>query len=181
MAISPIDSLLVMPSVTHARSYQAAMAEGYQPDPAAPPVSDQASLDAHLTWLNAQGGEIRLPDGRMVPRTPHTQLWLVHDYTFIGRVNIRFRLNDALRIWGGHIGYAIRPSFQGRGFGRHILRLALPVARDTGLHSVLLTCLDTNKPSIRIIEANGGQLAETGPHPTTATQTVRRYWIELAE
>jgi len=179
MAITPIDSLLVMPSATHARSYQSAVAEGYEPDPAAPPVLVGGSMDAHLAWLNAQGGEIRLPDGRMVPRTAHVQLWLVHAYTFIGRVNIRFHLNDDLRLWGGNIGYAIRPSFRQKGFGTHILAQALPVARESGLRGVLLTCLDTNTGSIKVIEANGGMLAEIGPHPAHPEQTVRKYWIDL--
>lgn len=179
MAITPIDSLLVMPSATHARSYQSAVDEGYVPDPAAPPVLAGGGMEAHLAWLNAQGGDIRLPDGRVVPRLAHVQLWLVHAYTFIGRVNIRFHLNDDLRMWGGNIGYAIRPSFRERGFGRHILGLALPVARESGLRGVLLTCLSTNRASIRVIEANGGALAESGPHPAHPDQTVRRYWIDL--
>ncbi len=179
MAISPIDSLLVMPSPTHARSYQSAVAEGYAPDAAAPPLLVDGRFDAHLAWMNEQGGEVRQIDGRMVERAPHVQLWLVHAYTFIGRVNIRFRLTDDLRVWGGNIGYAIRPSFREKGFGRHILALALPVARESGLRGALLTCLSTNKASIRVIEANGGQLAETGPHPTLPEQTVRRYWIDL--
>jgi predicted acetyltransferase len=175
MAISPNDALLVMPSVTYARSYQSAVAEGYEPDRIAPPASN---MDAHLAWLNAQGDMIELPDGRVVPRLPHVQLWMVHAYTFIGRVNIRFRLTEDLRLWGGHIGYAIRPSFRKRGFGRQILAMAVPVARQAGLRRLLLTRLDTNLGSIRIIEANGGKLAETGPHPLHREQLVRRYWIE---
>ncbi len=147
------------------------------PDAAAPPVDD---LAAHIAWLNAQGIAIRQTDGTEAVRGPHVQLWMVHAYTFIGRVNIRFRLTAQLRDWGGNIGYAIRPSFRNRGFGRHILALALPVAREAGLPGVLLTCLDSNVGSIRIIEANGGQLAETGPHPVHPEQTVRRYWIDLA-
>ncbi len=176
MAVTPLDTLLVMPSLTHARSYAAAVAEGYQPDINAPPTND---LETHIAWLNAQGDLIRATNGQEVVRGPHVQLWLVHAYTFIGRVNIRFRLTEQLRDWGGNIGYAIRPSFRNRGFGRHILALALPVAREAGLPGVLLTCLDTNTGSIRIIEANSGKLAGTGPHPLHPTQTVRRYWIDL--
>ncbi len=175
MAISPNDSLLVMPSLIYARSYQSAVAEGYTPDANAPPIS---SMDSHLAWLNAQGDQIVLPDGTVATRPPHVQLWMVHAYTFIGRVNIRFRLTEHLRVWGGHIGYAIRPSFRGRGFGKQLLAMALPVAREAGLRGVLLTCLDTNLASIRIIEANGGKLAESGPHPVHPEQTVRRYWID---
>jgi predicted acetyltransferase len=176
MAVTPLDSLLVMPSATHARSYAAAVAEGYQPDAGAPPLDD---LAAHIAWLNTQGDTILATNGQPVVRGPHVQLWLVHAYTFIGRVNLRFRLTENLRDWGGNIGYAIRPSFQRRGFGRHILALALPVAQKAGLPGVLLTCLDSNTGSIRVIEANGGQLAGTGPHPLHPEQTVRRYWIDL--
>lgn len=174
----PNDSILMMPSATYARSYQAAVAEGYAPDPAAPPVGGTAGeVAAHIAWLNAQGDMIRLPDGREVQRLPHVQLWLVHAYTFIGRVNIRFRLNASLEQWGGNIGYAIRPSFQRRGFGTYLLSLAIPTARAAGLGGLLLTCLDTNVGSIRIIEANGGALIGVGPHPWDEALTVRRYWI----
>ncbi len=176
MAVTPLDSLLVMPSVTHARSYAAAVAEGYTPDASAPPIDD---LPTHIAWLNAQGDVIRATNGAEVVRGPHVQLWMVHAYTFIGRINVRFRLTESLRDWGGNIGYAIRPSFQRRGFGRQILALGLPVAREAGLPGVLLTCLDTNIGSIRIIEANGGKLSGTGPHPVHPEQTVRRYWIDL--
>ncbi len=174
----PHDTLLVMPSAIYARSYQTAVGEGYEPDGAAPPVPPTGSIDGHIAWLSTQGDEIVLPDGRAEVRGPHVQLWLVHAYTFIGRVNIRFRLTEHLQNWGGNIGYAIRPSFRRRGFGNHILAQAIPVAREAGLAGVLLTCLDTNIGSIRIIEANGGQLAGVGPHPYHPGQTVRRYWIE---
>lgn len=173
------DSSLVMPSATHARSYQAAVAEGYQPDPAAPRLDGSpAGVEAHLAWLNQQGDLIRLPDGREVARLAHVQLWLVHAYTFIGRVNIRFRLTPELQAWGGHIGYAIRPSFQRRGFGHHILAQAISYARAAGLEGLLLTCLDTNTGSIRIIEGQGGTLIGVGPHPWQPELTARRYWIE---
>ena len=174
----PNDSLLVMPSATHARSYQAAVGEGYQPDAAAPRLDGTpAALEAHLAWLNTQGDSIRLPNGRMATRPPHVQLWLIHAYTFIGRVNIRFRLTPDLETWGGNIGYAIRPSFQRRGFGTHLLGLAIQTARAAGLEGLLLTCLDTNRGSIRVIEANGGQLIGVAPHPWQPEQTARRYWI----
>ena len=178
MPIMPTDSSLVMPSATHARSYQSAVAEGYQLDPAAPRLTGSgANLEAHIAWLNQQGDLIKLPDGREVVRLAHVQLWLTHAYTFIGRVNIRFHLTPDLQIWGGNIGYAIRPSFQRRGFGSRILALAIQAAREGGLDGLLLTCLDTNLGSIRIIEGNGGRLTGIGPHPWQPELTVRRYWI----
>ena len=179
MPIMPNDSLLMMPSATHARSYQSAVAEGYRPDPSAPALDGtQTNLETHIAWLNAQGDLIDLPDGRRVARAKHVQLWLTHAYTFIGRVNIRFRLTPELENWGGHIGYEIRPSFRRRGFGTHLLSVAIPTARAAGLQGLLLTCLETNIGSIRIIEANGGALIGIGPHPYHPAETARRYWIE---
>lgn len=174
----PNDSVLGPPTALHMRSYQAAVDEGYAPDPAAPALDGTpTSLAAHFAWLNAQGGMITLPDGRIVARAAHMQLWLTHAYTFIGRLNIRFALTPELQRWGGHIGYAIRPGFEGRGFGRHILAEGIKAARRGGLKELLLTCLDTNIASIRIIEANGGRLIDQGPHPWHSHLTARQYWI----
>ena len=178
MVITPNDSMLGLPTSLHARSYQAAVDEGYAPDPAAPWLDGTpASLAAHIAWLNAQGDTIRLPDGREVERALHTQLWLTHAYTFIGRLNIRFRLTPELERWGGHIGYEIRPRYRRRGFGTHILAEGIKVARQGGLGPILMTCLDTNIASIRIIEANGGHFADQGPHPWHHGLVARRYWI----
>jgi predicted acetyltransferase len=44
--------------------------------------------------------------------------------------------------------------------------------RGLGLTEVLLTCAETNMGSRRVIEANGGKLADV-------TQGTCRYWITL--
>ncbi|MBR3718443.1 MAG: GNAT family N-acetyltransferase, partial [Firmicutes bacterium] len=56
---------------------------------------------------------------------PATTLWLVEGDRFIGRVNIRHRLSPGLLRFGGHIGYTIRPSEQGKGYGKLQLAMAL--------------------------------------------------------
>ena len=94
-------------------------------------------------------------------RVPKTHRWAVTDGQFVGRISIHHRLNDALRVEGGHIGYDTVPSFRGRGVASEMLRQALPLARALGLTEVLLTCDDTNAASIRVIERNGGALRET--------------------
>lgn len=92
---------------------------------------------------------------------PATHFWAVADEQYVGRISIRHELNDALRAFGGHIGYDTVPSVRGRGVATEMLRQALPVARSLGLTEVLLTCDDTNAASIRVIERNGGVLRET--------------------
>lgn len=96
--------------------------------------------------------------GKNIPESfvPETEYWLIDDDKFIGRLSIRHNLTKSLEEIGGHIGYDIRPSQREKGYGTEILKLALPKARDLGLDKVLLTCLETNEASKKIIEKNGG-------------------------
>lgn len=109
---------------------------------------------------------------------PATELWLIDDNNFIGRVSIRHTLNDKLLKTGGHIGYWIRPSKRGLGYGKQILKLALSEAKKLGISKVLITCDDTNIASGKIIEANGGILENKVPGDKNQ-QLKRRYWINL--
>ena len=43
----------------------------------------------------------------------------------VGRVSIRYVLNEALAEKGGHVGYGVRPAFRRRGFATEILRQSL--------------------------------------------------------
>lgn len=115
------------------------------------------------------------PAGTRVPQSP---FWIVLGNEYAGRLNIRHELNETLRQFGGHIGYAVRPSMRRRGIATRALELGLVEARDLGLNRVLVTCSDDNIGSRKVIEANGGVLedvVETVFHP----EPVRRYWIKV--
>ena len=88
------------------------------------------------------------------------------------------QLNDYLIKEGGHVGYGIRPARQRQGYGRLILALALDECRSIGLARVLVTCLQDNVASARIIEANGGELENVIADPASRGP-LRRYWIAL--
>ncbi len=108
--------------------------------------------------LEAEGAY--LPPGFV----PHTVFWLTDGDEYLGRLDIRHHLNDRsgwLKRVGGHIGYDIRPTQRGKGYGKLILQLGLEKARELGLENVLMTCDVTNGPSNKIIQANGGQLQDT--------------------
>jgi predicted acetyltransferase len=111
---------------------------------------------------------------------PETFLWLVDRSKFIGFVHIRHALNDFLLKYGGHIGYAIRPSRRRRGLGTLALKLGLEKAREIGLTRVLLICDSDNIGSSRIIEANGGVFEKEEALEMDGVPVVhRRYWIEI--
>ena len=87
-------------------------------------------------------------------------------------------LNQALRQFGGNVGYTIRPPRRSLGYGSRILRLGLALIwqLEPALTSVLLTCYENNPASQRIIERNGGRLENTINLPSH-TSAIRRYWI----
>jgi predicted acetyltransferase len=79
---------------------------------------------------------------------------------------------------GGHIGYGVRPSERGKGYGTEVCRRTLEAARGLGLARVLITCDTDNPASARIIEKNGGVL-ENEVRSRETGKMKRRYWVTL--
>ncbi len=110
---------------------------------------------------------------------PQTTFWLFDDENHIvGMSRLRHRLNDALLIDGGHIGYYIRPSERKKGYGHAVLALTLTEARKLGLARVLLTADSDNAGSIGVIEGNGGRREDERVDDSGVRYG--RFWIELA-
>lgn len=110
---------------------------------------------------------------------PASRFWLIGaGNRYLGDVDVRHHLNEALGCYGGHIGYNIRPSERRKGYGKLICRLGIEEARKLGIGDILITCDDDNIGSCKIIEANGGQLQDKIDNDRDVL--TRRYWI-LAE
>jgi predicted acetyltransferase len=135
-----------------------------------------ATASTFQQWLfEVRGYEdgTRVGEGKV----PATQYLAVRtsDERLVGILNLRHRLNDALLIEGGHIGYSVRTSERRKGYATKMLELALHRCRDIGIERVLLTCDTDNVASARVIRANGGVLdGETYSEEGRLTQ---RYWI----
>ncbi|MFC1575071.1 GNAT family N-acetyltransferase [Gemmatimonadota bacterium] len=128
-----------------------------------------------LDRLSACSRGEKLPPGFVA----HSTYWLVHgNTTVVGVSNLRHRLTDALRRYGGHIGYGIRPSARGNGYGTEILRQTLARAEGIGLSQVLLFCGKSNEASARVIRRNGGALESEEFLPEQG-KVIQRYWIPL--
>jgi predicted acetyltransferase len=165
---------LIEPPIRFIDSYKSALAEFEQQGISGfwkffGPVDD---AEAHLQNIKRYRHRGGLGDG-MVPATCY---WLVDGNEFIGHVSIRHELNAALERQGGHIGYAIRPSKQRRGYGTRLLELALRKAKGIGINSALLTCDKSNAASRKIIETNGGTLFD---EIDVSGKKVLRFWIPL--
>jgi predicted acetyltransferase len=162
---------LVWPSRQYLPSYVAALERGWSPDNVRGQLAAKEELeqiaadsDAFLTSQvdkEARGAPITLPDGTTVPRLPGYRRWL-WDGEFCGTIGLRWqRGSEALPPHClGHIGYAVVPWKQGRGYATRALREMLGEARAEGLRYVEITTDPDNVPSQRVIERNGGVLVE---------------------
>ena len=101
---------------------------------------------------------------------PATMLWAVDGGRWLGRVSVRHELNDHLIRFGGHIGYAVRPSVRRRGIATTLLRVGLGVLNGIGVGEALLLCAEDNEGSRRVIETVGGELEKV-------VEGLRRYRV----
>jgi predicted acetyltransferase len=127
---------------------------------------------SYVALLEGLRNRTAVPEGLV----PSAFLLAEVDGELVGRVSVRFALNDYLAAQGGHIGYGVRPAFRGRGYATEILRQAVALARTEGVERILVVCDDDNAASSRVIERNGGAL-ESVVTPTDGGALIRRYWI----
>ena len=162
---------LVWPSAAYLPGYIAALERGWSADN----VRAKAAADEELAKIASDGAEflgslvdrdgsgepVTLPDGSRVPRLPGYRRWL-WDGEFCGAIGLRWqRGTEALPPHClGHIGYAVVPWKQRRGYATEALRQLLPEAKAEGLKYVEITTDPENIASQRVVEANGGALVE---------------------
>lgn len=167
---------LVWPSEAHLPGYVAALERGWSADNVRGKAAadeelvrireDRAGFLASLVDREAAGEPITLPDGSKAPRLPGYRRWL-WDGEFCGSIGLRWQPGtEALPPYClGHIGYAVVPWKQGRGYATRALGLLLPDAKAEGLRFVEITTDPGNLASQRVIEANGGTLHERFTEP----------------
>ncbi len=109
-----------------------------------------------------------------VPST--TLLALDENNTLVGMIDIRHRLNDYLRQFGGHIGYSVCPTARRQGAATEMLAMAKDECRKLGIRKRLVTCDKTNTASAATIRKNGGVLENEVYEDDVLMQ---RYWITL--
>ncbi len=177
---------LVRPAFEHLAGYVAALERGWSPDNTRGAAAareelqsiqrDAAAFLASLDDRDGKGPPVILPDGTSVPRLPAFRRWL-WDGAFCGSIGFRWRpgTTDLPPYCLGHIGYAVVPWKQGRGYATQALGLILPEARALLMPFVEITTDPENIASRRVIEANGGVLFEefTKPAPHGATRGLR--------
>lgn len=99
----------------------------------------------------------------------------------VGMADIRPEAYDHpyLRLFGGHIGYCVRPSRRKEGIGTFLLQGMLQIAKEEfELKQVLVTCLKDNQASKKVIMKNGGVYEEDVYYPPE-DKYLERYIISL--
>lgn len=169
---------LVRPGSEHLGSYVAALERGWSADNVrgaaaaqeelAAIAEDAAAFLAAMEDREANGLPVTLPDGSTVARLPGFRRWL-WDGEFCGSIGLRWQHGTAELPPHclGHIGYAVVPWKQHRGYATEALRAMLIEAGSIGLPYVEVTTDPENIASQRVIEANGGALLERFTKPAS--------------
>ena len=107
--------------------------------------------------------------------------WVIDNGKFIGEFQLRTEFSDKVMLEIGSIGYAVRVSDWGKGYGTEILRRGLEIAKEHGMEKVLLTINDKNAVSIHVCEKLGGKLENIieAFNEAEGHHKLRRYWITL--
>lgn len=136
-------------------------------------------LDNYEGWLKKlEEDYVRIPDEEKVPARTY---FLIReaDNKIIGMINIRLVLNDALKKFGGHIGYGIRPSERGKGYNKINLYLGLKVCDEYGIDTVLMDADLNNPASWKTMESLGGVRVRKYYDDVNAHCTVVDYNIDV--
>lgn len=166
---------LIRPNEKYLDQYRNAIEENFKYRPNAPKMFSNPDLIINSSFEMENG--INLKPGYVKA----THLWLIDGDKFIGEIGIRHELTPDLLKYGGNIGYEIRWSECGKGYGTKILNMALEFCKsELKLNNVLITCDKNNIASRKVIENNGGVFQDEIINVLDRGKVeTRRYWIKL--
>lgn len=123
-------------------------------------IENKLTYEEYLKYLDNMKNEEYAKKHNDVPQTTYF-LIRKKDNKIIGITNLKHYLNEELLECGGHIGYGIRPSERGKGYGTIFLHLLLQKCKELGIKEVMLVCKVDNFGSQRVIENNLGSYIDT--------------------
>lgn len=140
-------------------------------------LDECSTAEQWLKDLDAMKDEATCPKGFT---TSSTYLAVrISDDKVVGIIDLRHNIDSpVLKLWGGHMGYCVRPCERRRGYAKEMLRLNLKNCRDRNMKSIMITCASDNIASEKTILANGGVFEKA---VAVDGQVYNRYWIDCWE
>ena len=132
-------------------------------------------------WIRTKDWYDKKEQGLIEGQSPSFHFWAVDGDKFIGEFQLRTEFTEKVLTDIGSIGYAVRASEWGKGYGTEILRQGLAIAKELGMEKVLFTINEKNPRSIHVCEKLGGKLEDTidAYNEAEGQHRLRRYWITL--
>ena len=143
--------------------------------PTNPKLIDKDWFDRTKDWYDKK-------EWGLVPNQPISfHYWAIDENRFIGEFQLRTELTENIMTGIGSIGYAVRITEQGKGYGKELLKQGLGIAKEHNLEKVLLTINDKNIASAHICEKLGGVLMDKilAYNNAEGEHIMCRYWIYL--
>ena len=119
-------------------------------------LNDEMAWAEYLEFLD----KIRLGKDLAPNMVRGANLAAVAQDELVGRVSIRFELNDSLLFGPGHIGYHVIEHYRGRGHATEMLKQSLVLTRAEGIDVALVTCDVDNAASVSVISKCGGEFLD---------------------
>lgn len=137
-------------------------------------IGNYKNYDLWLSGIRNRYTGTNLPEGYV-----RENFYLCYEgKRLIGVFNLKFELTEFLLNYGGHIGYAVRPSDRNRGLATQMLKQGLKLAGEFGMDRVLCLCDSDNYASEKVILKNGG-IFENELYDPYENVMVKRFWIPL--
>lgn len=137
-------------------------------------IGDYKNYDRWLTGMQHRHTGEQLPAGYV-----RENFYLCYEGArLVGVFSLKFELTEFLLNYGGHVGYAARPSDRNRGLATQMLKQGAELAKAFGFDRLLCICDDGNIASEKVILKNGGVLENKLFDPDEKV-TVKRFWIRL--
>lgn len=177
------DIKLIKPTIEYKEQAEEMMKEARKYDADNPDIfagySSMQNCKSYEEWLDKLDADLDFENIKP-GRVPAATYFSVRksDNKIIGIINIRYELNEYLENFGGHIGYSIRATERRKGYGRKQLLLALEKCLEIPISKVLITCIENNISSEKLIKNCGGIYEDTR-YSEEEKYNFKRYWIKL--
>lgn len=103
----------------------------------------------HLENMNFEEWYQELENNKNKDKIPNeystqTTYLVIDNKEIVGILNARWEKVSTLMLFGGLIGYSIRPKYRGKGYANEMLKLGLEKFKEKDINEILISCKDFN-------------------------------------